>query len=291
MHSLTTTIASATFFEALTGDLPFIRNALIAGLVASASFGVIGTYVVARRISYIAASIAHSVLGGIGAALYFQRVHGIEWLHPILGALFAALLSALIIGFVTLHGEEREDTVIGAIWATGMAVGLLFLHFTPPPANAMSYFFGEILIISQPELITVGLLGLVVMAAGIFYYNKFVAICFDEEFALLRGVNVSAYYLLLLCLTAVSVVLLVTLVGIILAIALLTIPAAIASRFAGRLWQMMLLAVILSGTFISTGLALSYQLEIPTGSTIIVIAAVVYFISLLGGRLMNRPGQ
>ena len=248
-----------------------------------------GTYVVARRISYIAASIAHSVLGGIGAALYLQRAHGIDWLHPIYGALIAALLSALIIGLVTLHAEEREDTVIGAIWATGMAVGLLFLHFTPPPAvDAMSYFFGEILIISQSELVAVGILGLVVMAVGIFYYNKFVAICFDEEFALLRGVNVSAYYILLLCLTAVSVVLLVTLVGIILAIALLTIPAAIASRFAGRLWRMMVLAVVLSGTFISGGLALSYQIETPTGPTIIIIAAAVYFISLLGGKFIKR---
>jgi zinc transport system permease protein len=283
------TIASTSFWEALTGDLPFIRNALIAGLIASASFGVVGSYVVARRISYIAASIAHSVLGGIGAALYLQRAHGIDWLHPIVGALIAALLSALAIGLVTLYAEEREDTIIGAIWATGMAVGLLFLHFTPPPAvDAMSYFFGEILIISRSELIAVGALGIVVMAIGLFYYNKFVAVCFDEEFALLRGVNVSGYYILLLGLTAVSVVLLVTLVGIILAIALLTIPAAIASRFAGRLWQMMLISVILSGSFISGGLALSYQVETPTGPTIIIIAAAAYFISLLGGKYIRR---
>ncbi len=278
-----------SFLEALTGDLPFIRNALIAGLIASASFGIVGSYVVARRISYIAASIAHSVLGGIGAALYLQRAHDVAWLHPIIGALAAALLSALIIGLVTLYAEEREDTVIGAIWATGMAAGLLFLHYTPPPAvDAMSYFFGDILIISHSELIGVGILGLVVMAVGIFYYNKFVAICFDEEFALLRGVNVSAYYILLLGLTAISVVLLVTLVGIILAIALLTIPAAIASRFAARLWQMMLLAVIFSGVFISGGLALSYQVETPTGPTIIMLAAIAYFISLLGTRLRTR---
>lgn len=290
MHSLAT-IATSSFWEALTGDLPFIRNALIAGLIASASFGVVGTYVVARRISYIAASIAHSVLGGIGAALYLQRAHGIAWLHPILGALVAALLSALVIGLVSLYAEEREDTVIGAIWATGMAVGLLFLHFTPPPAvDAMSYFFGDILIISRSELVAVSVLGFFVMAIGIYYYHKFVAICFDEEFALLRGVNVSGYYILLLGLTAVSVVLLVTLVGIILAIALLTIPAAIASRFTSRLWQMMLLSVILSAVFISGGLGVSYQVETPTGPTIIILAAAAYFISLLVGCFW-KPGR
>jgi zinc transport system permease protein len=247
LHSLTT-IATSSFLDALTGDLPFIRNALIAGLIASASFGVVGTYVVARRISYIAASIAHSVLGGIGAALYFQRAHGITWLHPILGALVAALLAALVIGLVSLYAEEREDTIIGAIWATGMAIGLLFLHFTPPPAvDAMSYFFGDILIISHSELIAVSLR-----------------------------------------LTAVTVVLLVTLVGIILAIALLTIPAAIASRFASRLWQMMLLSVILSAVFISGGLGVSFQAETPTGPTIIIFAAAAYFISLLGSRLWKK---
>lgn len=286
------TLSMATFIEALTGDVPFIRNALIAGLIASASFGVVGAYVVARRISYIAASISHSVLGGIGAALYLQRAHGVAWMHPILGALAAALLSALVIGLVSLHANEREDTVIGAIWAAGMAAGLLFIHYTPPPAvDAMSYFFGDILITSHTELAMVAGLGVIVMGTGLFYYNKFVAICFDEEFALLRGVNVSGYYLLLLCLTAVSVVLLVTLVGIILAIALLTLPAAIASRFAHRLWQMMLVAIAFSGVFISSGLALSYQIESPTGPTIIIIASLAYFAVLSGEKIrQSLPG-
>ena len=214
----------ATFLDALTSEAPFIRNALIAGLIASASFGVVGTYVVARRISYIAASIAHSALGGIGAALYFQRAHGIAWLDPIVGALFAAFLSALIIGLVTLYANEREDTVIGAIWATGMAVGLLFIHYTPPPrVDVMSYFFGSILIVSNSELAVTAGLGIAVVIIGVFFYNKLVATCFDEEFALLRGVNTTGYYLLLLGLTAVSVVLLVKLVGIVLAIAMLTL--------------------------------------------------------------------
>ncbi|MFV1994881.1 MAG: metal ABC transporter permease, partial [Verrucomicrobiales bacterium] len=147
-----------SFLDALTSELPFLRNALIAGLVASTSFGVVGTYVVARRISYIAASIAHSVLGGIGAAVYFQRTFDLPWLTPIVGALGAALFAAAVIGLVSLHANEREDTVIGAIWATGMASGLLFLHYAPPPTiDATSYFFADILIISNHQLASLAL--------------------------------------------------------------------------------------------------------------------------------------
>ncbi|MFV1996006.1 MAG: metal ABC transporter permease [Verrucomicrobiales bacterium] len=270
------------FLEALTGDLPFIRNALIAGLIASASFGVVGTYVVARRISYIAASIAHSVLGGIGAAVYFQRTFDLPWLTPMVGALVAALFAAAIIGLVSLHADEREDTVIGAIWATGMASGLLFLHYAPPPAvDATSYFFADILIISNHQLVRLALLGALVVALGLYFYNRFVAICFDEEFARIRGVRVSAWYLLLLGLTAVSVVILVTLVGIILAIALLTLPAAIASRFSNRLWQMMLLSIAICAVLITSGLVLSFQVDSPSGPTIILLSALVYF-TILG---------
>jgi zinc transport system permease protein len=271
-----------SFLDALTSEFPFIRNALIAGLIASASFGVIGTYVVARRISYIAAAIAHSVLGGIGFAIFASRTFDLPWLTPTVGALAAALLSALVIGLVTLYSSEREDTIIGAVWATGMAVGILFLYYSPAPrVEAMTYLFGDVLIISNAELLGVTALAVAVLAIGLFFYNKFVAICFDDEFVSLRGVNVGAYYLLLLGLTAVSIVLLVKLVGIVMAIAMLTIPPAIASRFATRLWQMMLLAILISCLFISTGLVASYQLNTPGGPTIILIAASLYTLTLL----------
>lgn len=262
-------------------DANFIRYAFLAGLIASFTFGIVGSYVVARRISYIAASIAHSVLGGIGAALYFQRTYDLPWLTPTIGALAAALLSALIIGIVSLCAKEREDTIIGAIWAGGMAVGLLFIHYTPPPAiNLESYIFGNILFTSQSDIVITSILGAVVVVISLLFYNKLLAVCFDEEFARLRGVNASFYYLLLLCLIGICVVLLVQLTGIILAIALIVLPAATASRLTNRLWKVMVIAVLLSMICTTGGLMLSYSSETPTGPVVVLIAALLYVISL-----------
>ncbi len=271
------------FLEALFDpDAAFIRHALAAGLIASFTFGIVGSYVVARRISYIAAAIAHSVLGGIGAAIYFQRTQDLPWLTPTIGALAAALLSALIIGSVSLAAKEREDTVIGTIWAGGMAVGLLFIHYTPGPAvNLESYIFGNILFTTRSDLIVMACLGFGVVLLSLLFYNKLLAVCFDDEFARLRGVNATFYYLLLLCLVGICVVLLVQLTGIILAIALIVLPAATAGRLTNRLSKIMGIAIILSMICTTSGLALSYSTETPTGPVIVLIVAALYLVSLL----------
>jgi zinc transport system permease protein len=234
----------AEFLRALGNpDIAFLRYAFLAGLLASVAFGIIGTYVVARRISYLAGAIAHSVLGGIGLALYLQKEVGWEWCHPLYGAIVAALAAALIIGVVTLRARQREDTVIGALWAIGMAVGLLFIARTRGYVDPMSYLFGDILLITRRDVWMIALLDGVVVALGVFFYNKMLAVCFDEEFARLRGIKVEVYYLLLLCLTALTVVLLVSIVGIVMVIALLTLPAAVGGQFSRRLWQMMGLSI------------------------------------------------
>ncbi len=208
--------------------LAFLRYAFAAGLMASLAFGIVGTYVVTRRISYIAGAISHSVLGGIGAALYFQKTAGIAWLTPMAGALIAALASALALGMVSMKAREREDTVIGAVWATGMGVGLLFIAKTPGYVDAMSYLFGNIVLITKDDLLLIAGLDAAVLLSAFLFYNKFLAICFDEEFARVRGVRVDLYYLFLLCLVALTVLLLVRVVGIVMVIALLTLPAAVA---------------------------------------------------------------
>ena len=267
----------------------FLRYALLAGFLVSIACGIMGSYVVARRISYIAGAIAHSVLGGMGAARYGEVVYGLSWLHPLLGAITAALISALIIGLVSLRAREREDTVIGAVWAIGMAVGILFIFKTPGyNENLMSYLFGNILMVSREDLWLTAGLNLLILVTGLVFYRQFLAVCFDEEFALLRGLRVQAYYLLLLCLIALTIVLLVGVVGIIMVIALLTLPAATASYFSRRLWQMMGLSVVFSILFTSGGLAMSYAQGVPAG-TIIIFAGVVYLLvaavsSALGGR-------
>ncbi len=264
----------------------FLFNALITGLLASISCGVIGTYVVTRRITYLAGGIAHSVLGGMGVAYYLAQVHHIRWLHPMFGAIVAALASAIIIGWVSLHARQREDTVIGAVWAVGMAVGVIFISLTPGyNDDLMSYLFGNILLVSTSDLwLVVGLDALVIIL-GLLFYNQFMAVCFDEEFARVRGIKVELYYLLLLSLTALTVVILVTVVGIVMVIALLTLPAAIAGHFSKTMWRVMGLASLFSIFFTTFGLAISYSSDLPAGATIIVLAGIIYLLVATVSRL------
>lgn len=264
----------------------FAQHALWMSLLAGVACGVVGTYVVVRRISYIASAIAHSVLAGLGAARYLQVVHGWSYCTPLLGAVTAAILSALIIGWAASRTEEREDTIIGAVWSVGMAVGLLFIYSTPGyNENLMSYLFGNILLVSKTDLwITLGLDGVVLVTAGL-CYNQLQAICFDEEFARLRNVPVRTYYNVLLLLTAITVVLLSMVVGLVMVIALITLPAAIAGRFAGSLAQMMAGAAVLCVAFNLAGLTLSYTPDLPAGAVIILLSGGAYFLILAGSAV------
>ena len=272
-------------FLASLADYAFLRNALFGGLLASAACGLMGPYVVVRRIGYVAGGIAHSVLGGMGLAYFLGG-------SPIWGALAAALAAAMVIGWVSLRASEQEDTLIGAVWAVGMAAGIMFITQTPGyNADLMSYLFGSILLIPDRDLwllaSLVGLMGLVVAL----FYKQFLAIAFDPEFARIRGVRVELMYLLLLCLVALTVVVLVQVVGLILVIALLTLPAALAARFVRSLFAMMVIATILGMIFTTSGLAVSFQRDLPAGATIILIAGSVYFIVSLAGPLTRRIGS
>lgn len=278
----------AEFLRAL-ADHAFLQFAVAAGLLASVSCGVVGAFVVTRRITYIAGSVSHCVLAGIGAARYAQVVYGADWATPTLGAVVAALTAALIIGFVSIYARQREDTVIGAVWAAGMAVGVLFIARTPGYAeDLMAYLFGNILLLSGGDLVVILVLDAVVVGAAAIWYDQLVAICFDEEYARLRGLNVELYYLLLLCLTAVTVVLLVNVVGIVLVVALLTLPAAIAGYFSRNLWHMMLIGAVLSAVFTIGGIAASYGPNLPAGATIIVIAGLAYLAVAAATGLATR---
>jgi zinc transport system permease protein len=278
-------IIMGDFFTALFDpDMSFLRNALLLGLIGSIPLGAVGTFVVARRISYLAAAIAHSVLGGIGATLYAREVLGWTWLHPMLGALIAALMAAGAIGWVSLRSQQREDAVIGAIWVTGMAIGLLFIARTPGYIDPMAYLFGDILLVTTSDLWIAGGVGAFIIAILLCWHRQIVAVCFDAEFAAIRGVHAERIYLLLLLLTALTVVTLVSLVGIVLVIALLTLPPAIASLRARNLGQMLLYSIVLTAFFVFWGLGLSFSLNFPTGPTIILLAALFYLIANAGRR-------
>lgn len=259
----------------------FLQMAFLASLLASIASGTIGSFVVIKRISFIAGAISHSLLGGMGLCLYLQRTYGISWLDPLFGAFAGAIASAMLLGWIHLNYRQREDAVIAAIWSTGMAIGVIFLSLTPGTnVELMNFLFGNILWINGRDLILLGLLDAGILAVLILYYRRFLALCFDEEQALLRGIPVHRLYMLLLSLVAVTVVLLIQVIGTVLVIALLTIPATLAGLFTNRLPVMIGSAVGLSALFSFVGLEASYLLDWPPGSTIALFAALVYFAAL-----------
>ncbi|MBR4328449.1 MAG: metal ABC transporter permease [Candidatus Riflebacteria bacterium] len=278
----------STFLKDLL-ELPFLQNAILAGVLCSISSGIVGTYVVLRRITYIAAAISHCVLGGLGAAKYFSVVYGWTWLKPVYGAVFTALAAALIIGWISLRAKEREDSIISALWAVGMSVGVLFIYKTPGyNEDLMNYLFGNILMVSSEELYLIAVLDVITIVLTCAFYKQTVAVCFDEEYARTRGVSVEFYYILMLCMTALTVVLTVNVVGIIMVIALLTLPVAISSKIFNRVWKIMLGATFLGMLFTSTGLMISYEPNLPSGAVTIVVAGVVYLLTLLFSLFKKR---
>jgi zinc transport system permease protein len=251
----------------------FMQNAVITGLLASVACGVMGTYVVVRRIVFISGGISHAVLGGMGIAYYYGY-------NPLHGAVASALVAALIIGLISLHYHQYEDTIIGALWAIGMAVGILFIYKTPGyNVDLMSYLFGNILMVKRESVYLLGCLDALIVVSVILFYKRFLAVCFDEEYSELQGIGVVSTYLLLLCLIALTVVILIQVVGIILVIALLTLPAATARFYARSLGQMMVLASLLGAVFTTSGLIVSYEPNLPAGATIIVVAGVAYLLA------------
>jgi len=261
----------------------FLQYAFAAGLLASLGCGVMGTFVVVRRIAFLAGGIAHAVLGGRGLALYLGA-------PPLAGAVAAALVAALIIGLVSLRAREQEDTLIGAIWAVGMAMGVLFISRTPGyNSELMSYLFGNILMVSSGDLWLMGILDLILLLIVGLFFRQLQAVTFDEEFPRLRGLPSELLYLLLISLAALTVVLLIRVVGLILVIALLTLPAAVAGQWTGSLHRMMGLATLLGALMTTGGLALSYGPDLPAGATIILLAGGVFILStLLRGRALKR---
>lgn len=262
--------------------------ALLACIGASFASGVIGSFVVVKRIVSISGSIAHSVLGGLGCALYFRRVYDLEWLHPIYGAVVGSLVAALIIGYVHLHHRQREDSVIAMIWSVGMAVGVIFASQTPGfNVELMNFLLGNVLWVAPLDLLILGTLDLVILGVVLLKYKQFLALCFDEEQCKLQGLNVSRLYFLLLSLIALSIVLLIHTVGIILVLSMLVLPASIAEKFTYRLSRMIAISVVLNVLFSLGGLALSYKLDWPAGATISLFAAGVYALSLRFKRPMS----
>ena len=248
----------------------FMRNALLAGLLAGIACGIIGTLVVVNRIVFISGGIAHAAYGGVGLAVVLG-------FSPLLGIMGFALVVSIIMALASLKIKHRADTIIGVLWAAGMALGVVLLDLSPGyNVDLISYLFGSILTVPNSDLWLILGLDLVVVAAVGYYYHGLVSLAYDEEFAQVRGVPVEALYILLMVLVALSVVMMVQIVGLILVIALLTIPPSIAEKFAGSIGWMMIYAIVLNMIFTTTGLWLSYRFNLTSGASIIIVAVACF---------------
>jgi zinc transport system permease protein len=251
----------------------FMRNALVAGVLVSVACGIIGTYIVINRIVFLSGGIAHASYGGIGLG-YLLGV------NPFYGAIVFSLISALGMGWVHRHTRERSDTIIGVMWAVGMALGIILLDLAPGyKADLMSYLFGSILAVPTTDLIIILALNIVIILLVTAFYKELQAISFDESFAFVVNVQVDKLYMMLVSLIAITVVMTMRVVGLIMVIALLTIPPAIAGLFVKDMKRMMALSVVLSILFSFCGLVLSYYLNLTSGATIILLAGLAYLAS------------
>jgi len=261
------------FLTALQFD--FMRNALLAGVLVSLAAGIVGVYVVLNRVAILSGGIAHAAYGGVGIAYFFG-------FDPLLGGIAFSLLAALGMNYVQRATRQRADTLIGVMWAVGMAVGILFIDHTPGyKADLMSYLFGSLLAVSPFEITIIAILDGIILLTVLALYRELLAISFDETFATVRGVPVNVISLILTALIALTVVMMMRVVGLILVIALLTLPAAIAGLFARDMRQMMALASGLGILFTITGLWLSYTFNLTSGAAIILVAASAYVLGLL----------
>ena len=263
--------------EALQFD--FMRNALTAGLLASVICGIMGTLVVVNRIVFLSGGIAHAAYGGIGLASF------LKW--PYLPATISfSLFAAMLMATVSYTIKHRADTIIGVIWAIGMAFGIILIDLTPGyNVDLMSYLFGSILAVPRSDLFIMAFICVVMIILITYYYQDLLAMSYDEEFAKIRGVPVKKLYFGMIGMLAVSVVLVMQVVGLILIIALLTIPPFIVERYAKSLFQMMVASSILGAAFTVTGLWLSYSYNITSGASIILVSGVVFLISLIVDKI------
>jgi len=253
----------------------FMRNAIIAALLASIACGIVGVYVVVKRIVFISGGIAHAAFGGIGLGYFLG-------LNPVLGVIPFSIASALSMGVVSRRTKIPEDTAIGILWATGMALGIILVALTPGYApDLFGYLFGNILTVSKSDIMLMLLLDAVIIVVVALYHHEFEAICFDEEYATAIGLRTERLYLLLLCLIALTVVALIRVVGVILVIALLTMPAAISRRFSARMHGMIVRSVALSAILTFCGLLLAYLFNLPSGATIVLVSACVFILSCI----------
>jgi len=260
----------------------FFTNALLAAILTSIICGIMGTYIVAKRIVFISGGITHTSFGGIGIGYFLG-------MNPILGAAVFSLLSAVGIEFLSKKSEVREDSAIAIMWSFGMAVGIIFIFLTPGYApNLISFLFGSILTVTQFDLMLIFTLTLIISLFFILFYKAILFVTFDEEFSRTRKIPTSIINYALISLVALTIVLSIKVAGIILIIALLTIPQAAANLFIKDFKKIIFFSIILGLIGSLSGLLLSYSLNIPSGATIVFVQVLIFVILRIVKSIQNK---
>jgi len=272
-------------------DNRFLVTGLLAGLLASLACGVIGPYVITRRIVFLSGAIAHMAVGGIGAALFLATMApgSFGWLRPIHGATLAALAGAVVIGLIHQRVAERMDTLIGALWSIGMAVGILLIKYTPGyHTELMSYLFGNIVFVSWVDVRLMLVLDVLILGIVLAFHKRFLALCLDEEQAQLQGIHLLGTNIALLCVVALTVIVLTQVVGLILVIALLSLPAATAAHHVSRMAPLIAASTGICVVLTTVPRMVVYGTRITPEAAIVLAAAAVYLVSVLATRLRGR---
>lgn len=260
----------------------FMKNAFIASVLTGIVCGIIGTVIVEKKLVSMSGGIAHASFGGIG----FGYLVGIE---PIIGGLIFAILSSLGITTISRKTNTNSDSLIGIFWAVGMSLGILFISLMPGyPPDMTSYLFGDILTVSSVYIKIIGILSLIILLSISMFFNYWKSYLFDEEFAKVLGIETLIFEYFLFVLIALSIVILIKVVGIILSIALLTIPPAIAKLLNHNLKSIMIMSSLLGIIFNIMGLIISYQYNIPSGSTIILLSVTGYCLVVVISKMLNK---
>ena len=262
----------------------YLSNAVIACILSGITCGIIGTYIVARRMVFLCGGITHASFGGLGIAFYLGA-------NPILGAMIFAILSALGIEWSSSHAKIRQDSAIGMVWGAGMAIGALFITLRPgyTSGDMASFLFGSILTVTDADIIALAALSALLILGTLLYHRKVMYATFDPAFASAAGVKVKAISYIMAVITAITIVLSIRVMGIVLLISLFTMPVVAANMLFKDYRRIAIFAVATAIASSVTGIAFSYHAEVPSGPAIIfVLSIVILIIKLLSLWIVRR---
>lgn len=271
------------FFDLL--SYSFFQNALLGSLFASIACGIIGTYIVVRRLVFISGGITHASMGGIGLGFYFG-------LNPIFSAMVFSILSAFGIEWLSSREGIREDSAISTFWSLGMAIGIIFIYLKPGFApNLSDYLFGNILTITIPDIIYLVVLSVVLVFIFIIYGREILYTAFDTDFAQIRNIPVKFIKYMMMLFISITIVLCIRLVGIVLLMSLLTVPQMTANLFTYNFTRMILLSILIGFIGCVSGLFLSAVLSVPSGVFIIFVQLLIFLVARFVVKSIDKKKQ